>query len=131
MTILFGCGKIINVNVANYSKHTILCRVFGDTALKVQGDTIRSFSVKNTIGTVHKTEQFRHIDVTTPGYTEIQTGNTLKFELMPSSTSIYTTIISEIENGHNICENQQISRSSNYIINRDGALLMQKRIKSG
>ena len=123
MTIFFGCGKIISVNVANGSKHTILCRVVGDTTLKVQGDTTSTFAVKDTKGSVRTTEQFRHKDLTTPGYTEIQKGNTLKFELMPSSKSVYMTVFSDIENGRKICENYQISRSSNYIINSEGAIL--------
>ena len=122
MTILFCCGKIINVNVANGSTQTIFCRVVGDTALKVQGTTGGIFSMKNTKGTVHKTQPFRRVDVTTPGYTEIQKGNTLKFELRPSSKNVYMSVYSEIRNGHKICENYEIDTSSNYIISRCGYL---------
>ena len=101
MTILFCRDKIINVNVANGSAHTILCRVIGDTALKVQG--------------------------TTGGCTEIQKGNTLKFELRPSSKNVYMTVYSETKNGRTICKNYEIDTSSNYIINRRGSLSYAKK----
>ena len=74
--------------------------------------------MKNTKGTVHKTQLFRHVDAATPGYTEIQKGNTLKFELRPSSKNVYMTVYSETKKGGKICENYEIDTSSNYIINR-------------
>ena len=104
-----------------------MCRVVGDTALKVQGTTGGSFDIYGIGCTLHKYEHFHHIDVATPGYKEIQIGNTLEFELRPSSKSVYMTVMSEIKNGRKICESLQISGSRNYIINRHGALLDAKK----
>ena len=93
----------------------------------MQGTTGSSFAAYGIECTVQKEEKFQFIDVRTPGYTEIQIGNTLEFELKPSSKSVYMTIKNKIKEGDNICKSHEIIRSRNYIINRNGALLDAKK----
>jgi hypothetical protein len=131
MTFLFGRGRIIKVNVANGSKHNILCRVIGVAALNVQGTAGGSLDIYSKFVNIHWQKDFKLdiLDVTTPGYTEIQIGNALEFELRSSSKRVYMTVISQIKNGRNICENKEIRRSQNYILNSNGALLLAKKNK--
>jgi hypothetical protein len=121
MTRLFGFGNVIKVNVANGSTQDIKCRVAGDKALVVQGVTGGSVDMPGVGINTHKTEQVQHVAGITPGYSQIQRGNTLEFELSTSSNSVYMTVLSE--NGRTICKNHEIGRSRNYIIDRFDALL--------
>jgi hypothetical protein len=125
MTRLFGFGNIIKVNVANGSTHNIQCRVAGDKALVVQGATGGSVDVHGVGVNTHKAEQVQHVAGATPGYSQIQIGNTSEFELSISSNSVYMTILSET--GRTIYKNHEIGRSRNYIINRHDALLNAKK----
>jgi hypothetical protein len=125
MTRLFGFGNVIKVNVANGSTHDIKCRVAGDKALVVQGVTGGSVDMPGVGINTHKTEQVQHVAGITPGYSRIQRGNTLEFELSTSSNSVYMTVLSGT--GGTICKNHEIGRSRNYIIDRFDALLNAKK----
>ena len=129
MTRFFGFCSIISVNIANGSTHNIWCRIIGDKALKVKGAIGGSVGMFDTVLKVYKTKHVDHTKAETPGYSEIQGGNTLEFELRPSSKSVYMTVMSVTKNGRAICENHEITRSRNYIIDRQDALLNAKKNK--
>ena len=117
-------GKIIKLNVANGSTNNIWCRVAGDKALKVQGATEGGINVHRIGVNTQNAEQLQHVAGATRGYSQIQRGNTLEFELSTSSNSVYMTIVSE--SGAEICKTHEITKSRNYIINRRGGLLGAK-----
>ena len=121
----FSGDKIIKVNVANGSRNNIWCRVAGDKALKVKGETGGGLDVHGVGVNAHKAQEVQHVHGATRGYTQIQRGNTLEFELSTSSNSVYLTIMSD--SGSKICKNHEISKSRNYIINKRGALLDAKK----
>ena len=130
---MFRCfrgDKIIKVHVSNGSKTHIWCRVAGDKMLKVQGETGGGFGVQGIQVTGHTTGQYKYLHGATRGFSQIQIGNTLEFELSTSSNSVYMTVFKERKPPqHHICKNHEITRNRNYIINRDGALLDAKKNK--
>ena len=127
MSRLLRGQKGMKVNVSNGSKRTIWCRVAGDKVLQVQTEVGGGVGVQGVGVNAHLAANFKHIAGATRGYSEIQSGNTLKFRLSTSSNSVYLTVISV--SGHTICKNHEISKSSNYIINRRGGLLDAKKKK--
>ena len=99
--------------------------VGGDKMLTVQGEAEGGLDVHGIGVHAHNADQFQHVAGATRGYSQIQRGNALEFELSTSSNSVYMTIINE--SGSTICKNHEISRSRNYIINHRGALLDAKK----
>ena len=117
-----GSGdRTIKVYVANDSPKNIWCSVAGDKMLNVQGETGDGVDVPDIEDNVHIAEQLQHIDEKTRDCSQIQRGNTLQFESITSSKCVYMTIISE--SGSTICENYEIDKSCNYIIDLHGNLL--------
>ena len=127
MARFFGGDKIIKVKVSNGSTDNIRCRLAGDKALKVQEEIGGGIGVHSIGINAHKTEKIHHISVGIRGYTQIQSGNSLEFELSTSSKGVYMTIIMDPDSI--ICENHEISRSRNYIIDDRGGLLDAKKNK--
>ena len=127
MTRFFGSCSIISVNIANGSKHNIWCRVIGDKEYKVEGATGGGVDVHDFKFHAYISKHVYHTNVAIPGYSEIQIGNTLEFELRPSSKSVCMTVINK--NDRIICENHEITRSRNYIIDHHDALLNAKKNK--
>jgi hypothetical protein len=73
----FSGDKIIKVNVANGSRNNIWCRVAGDKALKVKGETGGGLDVHGVGVNAHKAQEVQHVHGATRGCTQIQRGNTL------------------------------------------------------
>ena len=117
--------KTMKVSVSNGSKLHIWCRVAGDKVLKVQSEAGDGVGVYGIEFNANSSFQYKHVAGATRGYSQIQSGNTLKFRLSTSSNSVYMTVISE--SGRIICKNHEISKSCNYIINRRGGLLDAKK----
>jgi len=101
--------------------HTIWCRVAGDKALKVQGERGGGLDVHGIGVNAHKDEHVQHMAGATWGYSQIQRGNTLEFELSTSSNSVYMTVIGA--SGRQICKNHEITKNRNYILTIRSALV--------
>ena len=106
----FKCAKKIKVNVANGGTHTIWCRVAGDKAFSADAAGYAYYMAGAT-----------------RGYSQIQVGNTLEFQLSTSSNSVYMTIISESRG--TICKNHEITENRKYIITNHNALVDGKKKK--
>ena len=127
MTRLSCSCSIINVNIANGSTHKIWCRVIGDKTWKVKGATGGGLGIFGFVFNAYTAKHVYHTNVATPGYSEIKIGNTLEFELRPSSKRVFMTVINEID--CTICKSHEILRSRNYIIDRHDSLLEAKKNK--
>ena len=126
MARFFRKGKILQVNVSNGSSTTIWCRVAGDKILMVNEQRGANIGVPGVVVVgAQKANQYQHESGASRGYTQIQSGNTLRFEASTSSNSVYMTIVSETE--QQICKNHEISNNRNYIIDCNDGLLEAKQ----
>ena len=121
----FTYDQIIQVNVSNGSTQTIWCRVAGDKALKVQGEIHGGLGVPGISFNAHEDEHVQYMAGATRGYSQIQRGNTLEFEVSTSSKSVYMTVINV--SGREICKNHEITKNRNYIITSCSALVDAKQ----